>query len=500
MKRQSRRDDEPSGPFSFSYGDFDEWYQGLTVRRLRPAEQTFVRILNETLDQEFSDVGRLRVRVSHSRVKSAPRLWSKMLLDRYSGRIRKLDDIPEVIDDLVGVRITCNNLIDAIEIRKVIVSLESVDPKEHRAGICIDPDSERKHEKESGYRAYHINLHTLVGAARDWVSMRGELQVRTLLQDSWGELTHEDTYKPGGPMPDLVNKLSRRMADLLATVDDLAQDLRNELDQIAQRDLAGVSESRDSGLSAENGSLNESGRKEAADVADVRDALVAETRRVINGLSRPATLAQIAGQVQSSFGRQATRGWGGFTTFKELVRAADPSIHIVDTPPGICFPASLGFQALEEGLAPISDEVDGDVPDVIRRLKRRDSGLPAVSSARIARLLDLIVDVLDPVRWEENGIVEGRVGTQDINTLSKLMRDADSGVDGAIPRSNADYALKSLYFYDKLKPGLTRSDISDVLAESFFSRASRLGFVTDPEADRASIDAWFGRTNGRIAN
>src|SRR5262249_47864668 len=59
--------------------------------------------------------------------------------------------------------------------------------------------------------------------------VRCEIQVRTLLQHAWGELTHEDTYKPGVKVPELIKVLSKRLATTLAVLDEIAQDLRNEL-------------------------------------------------------------------------------------------------------------------------------------------------------------------------------------------------------------------------------------------------------------------------------
>ena len=68
-----------------------------------------------------------------------------------------------------------------------------------------------------------INLKTAVNAGLSREVVACELQLRTLLQESWGELTHEDTYKPGSSALRLVTTLSRRMADLLATLDDMAE-------------------------------------------------------------------------------------------------------------------------------------------------------------------------------------------------------------------------------------------------------------------------------------
>jgi len=95
--------------------------------------------------------------------------------------------------------------------------------------------------------------------------------VRTLLQDSWGELTHEDTYSKSGELPPLVEVLSTRMADLLATLDDIAEDLRNELDRIDEAivtETAGQPDA-DSGI----GPIAESGQEllvgPGADAADI---------------------------------------------------------------------------------------------------------------------------------------------------------------------------------------------------------------------------------------
>ena len=58
-----------------------------------------------------------------------------------------------------------------------------------------------------------------------------EIQVKTRLQDAWSELTHEDMYKPGAAMKPskLHGEFARAMANMLATVDDMADTLALEL-------------------------------------------------------------------------------------------------------------------------------------------------------------------------------------------------------------------------------------------------------------------------------
>lgn len=480
--------------FPFSYEDFEEWYAQLSTGLLEPARATFMRLLEESLDAELSDVDRLRIRVSNSRIKSPSRLWNKMLGPRYAENIRSLDEIPSVVDDLVGVRVTCNNLVDVEIFRELIISLAPLDPDEMPAGLCIDPESERHHNKESGYRAYHINLHTLIAGRNDWKPARGELQVRTLLQDSWGELTHEDTYKPGTHMPRLVNQLAKRMADLLATVDDLAQDLRNELDELAAADVAERSGEPDDLTDSDEIAPVEDSSARAAEGTGIKEALMSETRRVVEALTKPASLAQVAWQVQANFGREVTNDWGGFGSFKELLKNSAPGVAIVDVPPGTVIP--LGMTAGHPGAdvqardAEAAAALDG-VPVLLQRLKRRDSGAPAISSERLGSLLSAVFSVLDQQVWDELALSRNAIGVRELNILTKRARDARNTSDLPITRAHVDYVLKSLYFSQNFRPGLTKPQIGAILRDWIFARASRLGLVIDVETERAELEEWI---------
>lgn len=485
------------GPFPFTYDEFEDWYARLEASILEPTRLTFVRILNETLDAELNEVDRLRIRVSHSRIKRPARLWNKMLGEKYSSKISSLTDIPAVVDDLVGVRVTCNNLVDAKKLRNIIISFDPKDDTEMPSGICIDPESERRHEKPSGYRAYHINLHTLIQAREGWLPARGELQVRTLLQDSWGELTHEDTYKPGTQMPPIVTKIAKRMADLLAAVDDLAQDLRDELDELARRDVEPLEAAETKGPDSRGSEPAEAAARAAErSIAshNVRDALISETRSVVRGLKRPVPLAQVAWQVQGNFGRDVAGDWGGFGSFKHLLREAAPEVTIVETPPGTVIPPGIAQLAVVPSEV-VEEDVDipeDDIPALAKRLKQHDSRMPAVSSTKLARLLDAVVASLDASVWESLSIGTGAVGTRELNQLTKWAKEWSEG-PGREPAKRAwlDYILKSLYFSGNLRPGISRSEVLKIAEAWLFARASGLGLVVDAVDDRESFQAWF---------
>ena len=315
--------DDPALPFG--YAEFEKWYDETSKHLLEPARQTFVRLLQQGLDQSVSELDRHRIRLTASRVKTGLRLWSKLQKEKYRGRVDRLDAIPEVIDDLVGIRIVCNNLSDVQFVRDTLATWPASETL-GISGMAIESQSHKLYidsPKSSGYRAYHINLVTQVPGLTAITPVRGELQVRTLLQDGWGELTHEDTYKPGVDLPPHVTTLSRRMADLLATVDDLAQDLRLELDRLAQ---SAVDESGELPIGASGAT------------AVSRDLVLQEASRIIARLTQPAALASIAAQLQGTFGTSIRADWMGFKTFKNLLMAAVPGVTIVTVGPGYVIP------------------------------------------------------------------------------------------------------------------------------------------------------------------
>jgi putative GTP pyrophosphokinase len=102
----------------------------------------------------------------------------------------------EVVQDLIGARVTCWFIDDCHGFLKLINSshhLKSIDPI----------DDYITNPKRSGYRA----LHVLANVSFDSVQRQNksvvinaedmlcEIQIRTKLQDAWGDITHEFHYK-----------------------------------------------------------------------------------------------------------------------------------------------------------------------------------------------------------------------------------------------------------------------------------------------------------------
>ena len=289
----------------FGYGEFGAWYDSYRSDVLEPTLEVAMEALEHQLVEQLTDRDVARLRSIGGRVKSKRRTWRKLRQPRYRDQINSVDDIPAVIDDLVGLRVTCTNLRD---LDMVQVALDGL-PKQPspKRPLSIDESSERDYvesPKESGYRGWHVNLRLMLEST----SVTCELQVRTLLQDSWGELTHEDSYSKAGELPPLVEILSKRMADLLATLDDIAEDLRSELDRIDEAAVDGADDQPDESQVDE--------RDLSAIEADAAELLADRWHT----LDRPTELSSLAWELQKEFGAEVSDDWFGHHSFKRRVR------------------------------------------------------------------------------------------------------------------------------------------------------------------------------------
>lgn len=138
-------------------------------------------------------------------------------------------EVENLISDWVGVKITCNTSSDA---QVVINKLSTLCEREGNPTFAIkdgkpDVADYIKSPKLSGYRAYHAVLLVPAHYRAEPCTVRVEVQIKTRLQDAWGELTHESFYKAGAHrVPSAFhNTLAKTMADLLEVVDRYADDL-----------------------------------------------------------------------------------------------------------------------------------------------------------------------------------------------------------------------------------------------------------------------------------
>lgn len=316
---------EPLNSGSPTYDEFEKWYASYSQRVLDPTRESIARKLNSVLDEALTERDRAQVRVVGSgRTKATRRTWNKINRDKYRARFGRPDDATAIIDDLIGIRITCNNLADQRRVVEALAALpdrETLDPNDV---LAVERDSQRPYVtevKESGYRAYHLNLLAWADVGLQRVSVRAELQVRTVLQDAWGELTHEDTYN-ATEIPTLARPLTRRLADLLAILDDIAEDIRNELDRLDS--------------SAE---VPEPAPDPPQDLPTSQfESAAAILLQRVEAAERPVDLASLAFAVRREVG--STDGWFGCGSFKAFLKQAVPNIRLNAYGPSYVIPTA----------------------------------------------------------------------------------------------------------------------------------------------------------------
>jgi len=152
------------------------------------------------------------------------RQWT--CIKEYSSAISKADlkglnssDAVYEIGDLVRGRIVCANLEDVNRIRELIL-------EELGSEVIVKTYDYIDKPLDSGYRALHLSLNLEVfinSNSFDFHHVLCELQIRTILQDSWAELVHYDIYKHGTELPADLLERSKDLAENLAAADTIAE-------------------------------------------------------------------------------------------------------------------------------------------------------------------------------------------------------------------------------------------------------------------------------------
>lgn len=175
---------------------------------------------------------RSRMMVAPHRIKDQRRTLDKLRRKLESPGTERLTaaSVESEVRDVVGTKVLCKSTRDQ---RLLADRLRQQAPAN---GIVLLGDKDYvSAPKASGYRGVHMHFEVSVPGHEPVVV---ELQIKTRLQDSWGELTHEDLYKPGAPIKtsDFHNAVAATMANLLAEVDRLADHLAVELESTVTPD------------------------------------------------------------------------------------------------------------------------------------------------------------------------------------------------------------------------------------------------------------------------
>ena len=136
--------------------------------------------------------------------------------------------IADYLNDFFGIRVICLYLEDIPLVRKSLQKYFreiEIDDKSNQMEITDD---------KFGYKSLHLDLmlnpnKRLPNKLKSFYNMRFELQVRTIIQDSWSVLDHKIKYKKS--IPQGLKRRINRLSALFEIADDEFLNIKREIDK-----------------------------------------------------------------------------------------------------------------------------------------------------------------------------------------------------------------------------------------------------------------------------
>ena len=191
---------------------------------LRDAKYLLRDILKEAISL-IEDKDLVRANIQSIRIKKFSSFKQKVVKEKWSAK-----EAFEKCGDLVGGRVTCNNTEDVERFCEILKEYIGYYHNISNDDICTQNHIDKP--LQSGYRAIHVNFKLKIdtNSNRKPIHIPCEVQVRSLLQHAWGELTHQDIYKRE-EIPEDLRARAKDIAEILTAVDKIASDIRSRARQ-----------------------------------------------------------------------------------------------------------------------------------------------------------------------------------------------------------------------------------------------------------------------------
>lgn len=164
----------------------------------------------------LGDPNLVRARLAESRIKSRSSLVRKAQQHGWS-----FEESLSKAQDLVGLRLVCHNLQDT---RRVADLLET---SLRRDGLTVNRNDYVATPKPSGYRAIHLTFPMRIAFGNKEADIGCEIQIRSLLQHSWAELSRADVYSD--EVSPSIKARMKALSKHLASADATADRMRNDI-------------------------------------------------------------------------------------------------------------------------------------------------------------------------------------------------------------------------------------------------------------------------------
>lgn len=128
------------------------------------------------------------------------------------------------------------NLYDAAGIRIICPYLDDVYTMAEELAKCCDIEVIEvkdyiKNPKENGYRSYHMIVQTPVKYNGETHFVVAEIQIRTMVMNSWASAEHQLRYKSENPTDEGHIRMLKRCADEMLKIDQSMMKIRDMMNE-----------------------------------------------------------------------------------------------------------------------------------------------------------------------------------------------------------------------------------------------------------------------------
>jgi putative GTP pyrophosphokinase len=178
---------------------------------IKTAEDYLLTVINNILTEHTTPENKMVEHVA-SRIKTLDSITEKLTT---KGLEVTEDNAIAHLSDIIGVRLVVHFISDIYRVRNMIVDsgkLQIIREKDYV-----------KQPKPSGYRSYHIVLEVPMND----VTVRAEIQLRTVAMDCWASLEHQIRYKKNIPNIQIIHKELKKCSDDLMSADITMEQIKH---------------------------------------------------------------------------------------------------------------------------------------------------------------------------------------------------------------------------------------------------------------------------------
>lgn len=175
----------------------------------------------EVLNTQYANrLDRNPIRQISTRLKRIPSLIDK--LDRLC-LPHTIEAIRNNIFDVAGLRVICSYIDDIYEIADALLSQDDITLITRKDYII--------HPKPNGYRSLHLIVELPIYLEGKKVSVKVEVQIRTIAMDFWASLEHQLKYKKQVQNEAKIYEQLQECAEMIHLTDERMLDIRHQIEQ-----------------------------------------------------------------------------------------------------------------------------------------------------------------------------------------------------------------------------------------------------------------------------